>query len=296
MLINLPPSQRRFNRPPLDHSIRAGLIVGLDDPTRSPMTSPARLLGPDPNDRLRARIEELESERRRLLMAIELLRELAGTLNYRDIVQSVARRIGYALELDRCSVFLVEKGRGTVHLVASYEDPSLRSQAIDLDQYPELKEALESGNVVNIPDVIHEPSLESVQDQLANRRVQSITVVPLTWRRVIIGAVFLRTDRTRPALSPADVQWARLIADVTARSLRTAHRFERLEARRRGSKAELTRDRERAALITFLTKLLTSYTKDASGAPDDLVPKASEAELDRLAGVALTVLRREVAP
>lgn len=260
------------------------------------MTSPSRFPGNDPTDRLRSRIEELETERRRLLMAIELLRELTGTLNYRDIVQVVARRIGYALELDRCSVFLTEKSRGTVHLVASYEDPSLRSQAIELSQYPELKQALESGQVVNIPDVIHEPALESVQDQLATRRVQSITVIPLLWRRVVIGAIFLRTDRTRPALSPADVQWARLIGDVTARALRTAHRFERLEARRRGSKAELVRDRERAALVSFLTRLLAAYGKESGSAPDDLVPKASEAELDRLAGVALTVLRREVAP
>jgi GAF domain-containing protein len=121
-------------------------------------------------------------------------------------------------------------------------------------------------------------------------------VIPLLWRRVVIGAIFLRTDRTRPALSPADVQWARLIGDVTARALRTAHRFERLEARRRGSKAELVRDRERAALVSFLTRLLAAYGKESGSAPDDLVPKASEAELDRLAGVALTVLRREVAP
>ncbi len=256
--------------------------------------SPVRFPGSDPTDRLKARIEELETERRRLLMAIELLRELTGSLNYRDIVQSVARRIGYALELDRCSVFLTEKSRGVVHLVASYEDPSLRSQAIELAQYPELKEALESGKVVNIPDVIHEPSLESVQDQLATRRVQSITVVPLAWRRVVIGAVFLRTDRTRAPLSPADVQWARLVADVTARALRTAHRFERLEARKRGSVSALARDRERAAMISFLTKLLTSYSDREATRHDELVPKATEAEIDRLAGVALTVLKREV--
>ena len=229
-------------------------------------------------------------------MAIELLRELAGTLNYRDIVQVVARRIGYALELDRCSIFLTEKSRGAVHLVASYEDPSLVSQAIVLSQYPELKEALESGKVVNIPDVIHEPSLEAVQDQLASRRVQSITVIPLAWRRVIIGALFLRTDRTRPPLSPADIQWARLVADVAARSLRTAHRFEKLEARKRGSVAALGRDRERAALVSFLTTLLTSYATRDAVRQDDLVPKTSQAELERLAGVALTVLTRDVGP
>lgn len=244
-------------------------------------------------ERLRARIEELEHERRRFLTVIELLRELAGSLNYRDIVQAVARRIGYALELDRCSVFLTEKGGGTVHLVASYEDPALRSQTVDLALYPELRQALESGEVVNIPDVIHEPSLEPVQDMLTSRRVQSITVVPVAWKKVTIGAIFLRTDRTRPPLSPADIQWARLVADVTARSLRTAHRFERLQARNRGSESALAKDRERAAMIAFLKRLLTAFVDHDQAALDELVPQAGQAELDRLAGVALTVLTRE---
>ena len=254
--------------------------------------NPARFPAADP-ERLRARIEELEAERRRLLMAIELLRVLAGSLNYRDIVHAVARRIGYALELDRCSVFLTDKGGATVHLVASYEDPSLRSQTVDLGEYPELKRALESGEIVNIPDVIHEPALESVQDTLASRRVQSITVVPVAWRKVIIGAIFLRTDRTRPPLSPADIQWAKLIADVTARALRTAHKFERIQARQRGSDTALDRDRERAALIAFLMRLVNAFAERDQAGLDDLVPRTSRTELDRLAGVALTVLSRD---
>ncbi len=257
------------------------------NPARFPATGP---------DRLQTRIDELETERRRLLIVIELLRELAGSLNYRDIVQSVARRVGYALELDRCSVFLTENGGGSVHLVASYEDPSLRSRTVNLADYPELKRAIETGEIVNIPDVIHEPALESVQDTLATRRVQSITVVPIGWRKVTIGAIFLRTDRTRPALTSSDVQWARLVADVTARALRTAHRFERMQAKQRGSAAALEKERERAAMIAFLRQLLVTFTDQDAGSVDEMVPKASQAELDRLAGVALAVLRRESSP
>lgn len=256
------------------------------------MMNPARFPAADP-DRLQTRIEELEAERRRLLIVIELLRELAGSLNYRDIVQSVARRVGYALELDRCSVFLTETGGGGVHLVASYEDPSLQSQTVNLAEYPELKRAIDTGEIVNIPDVIHEPALESVQDTLATRRVQSITVVPVMWRKAAIGAIFLRTDRTRPPLSPSDIQWARLVADVTARALRTAHRFEGLQASQRGSAAALEKDRERAALISFLKRLIVSFSDQDVPSLDESVPRASQAELDRLAGVALAVLRRE---
>jgi GAF domain-containing protein len=242
-------------------------------------------------ERLEDRIEELEIERRRLLALVELLRELAGCLNYRDIVQTVARRLGYTLGLDRCSVFLCEKSRGAVHLVASYEDPSLRNHQVDLARYPELRRALETSQVVVIPDVIHEPSLEPVHDTLASRRVQSITVIPLVWRTQPIGALFLRTDRTRALLEPADVQWAKVVADVTARSLRAAHRIERLEARARGGKTRLAIDRERAALLEFIRRLLTEARPEPPTTEE--LPRASHAELERLVGVALTVLRRE---
>jgi GAF domain-containing protein len=256
------------------------------------MTAASRFPETDNVERLQARVDELEHDRRRLLTLIELLRELSGCLNYRDIVQTAARRLGYALGLDRCSVFLLERGRGAVHLVASYEDPSLRNHEVDLARYPELKRALDGGEIVNIPDVIHEPALEPFQDTLATRRVQSITVIPLKWKSVAIGAVFLRTDRSRPPLAPADVQWSKLVADVTARQLRTAHRFEKLQARQRGSRAALLAERERAALLQFLRRLLGSFETNAA-AGEELIPNASGAELDRLVSVALTVLRRE---
>ena len=258
------------------------------------MTVPSRFPTTTAAERLQSRIEELEAERRRLLTVIELLRELAGCLNYRDIVQVVARRMGYALNLDRCSIFLTDRGRDAVHLVASYEDPGLRNQQVDLTAYPELRRALESGQVVNIPDVIHEPALEPFQDSLASRRVQSITVVPLMWRSAPIGAIFLRTDRSRPPLDPSDVQWSKLVADVTARALRTAHRFERLEARQRGSRAALLAERRRTALFQFVERLLVAFGKEERA--DDVMPQASSAEIDRMVSVALAVLRREAGP
>jgi two-component system, sensor histidine kinase ChiS len=256
------------------------------------MAIPARFPATDSVERLQARIDELESERRRLLAVVELLRELSGSLNYRDIVQTAARRMGYALGLDRCSVFLTERSRGTVHLVASYEDPSLRNRQVDLARYPELKRALETGEIVNIPDVIHEPALEPFQDTLASRRVQSITVVPMRWKSVSIGAVFLRTDRSRPPLGAADIQWSKVVADVTARALRTAHRFERIQARQRGSRAALQAERERAALLQFVHRLLGAAQEGATSG-EEMISKAGGAEVDRLVSVALTVLRRE---
>jgi len=254
---------------------------------------PARPIPIDPLARLQARVDELEAERRRHLAIVELLRDLSGALNYRDIVQTVARRMGSALGLDRCSVFLAERSRGTVHLVASYEDPSLRSHVVDLAAYPELRRALDTGQVVNIPDAAADPALLPVQPTLAGRRVRSITVVPLVWRGVPIGAIFLRTDQRRAALEASEIEWARLVADVTANALRTVSKLERLRGRLRGGQSGLAADRERAALVEFLRRTLNAFAAREGALDDPILPKAGAAEIERLVGVAMRVLERE---
>jgi GAF domain-containing protein len=256
------------------------------------MTSPIAA-DADQVARLQARVGALERERRHLLALLELLREISGSLHYLDIVQTVARRLGHTFGLDRCSVFLAERGGGAVHLVASYEDPAIRNHVVDLSRYPELRRALETGEVVNIPDAISDPSLAGVFAELTSRRVQSIAVVPISWEGVAIGAIFLRTFRDGPELANQEVEFCRIVADLTGRALRQAHRFERLRARKGGGAEALAAEKERAAMLGFLRRFLLAFGDRAGVRDEGLLPRASTAELDRLVGVALTVLSNE---
>jgi two-component system cell cycle response regulator len=256
------------------------------------MTTPAPTAA-DQIARLQVRVEALERERRHMLALLDLLREISGSLHYLDIVQTVARRLGNIFGLDRCSVFLVERGGGAVHLVASYEDPGIRNHVVDLTRYPELRRALDTGNVVSIPDATRDPSLAGVFAVLTSRRVQSITVVPIAWRGAVIGAVFLRTFKEGAELAEQEVEFCRVVADLTARALRQAHHFERLRASKEGGAAAVAAERERAAMLGFLRRVLLAFG-DRDGAWDEgLLARASSSELDRLVGVALTVLSNE---
>ncbi|HEU5153268.1 MAG TPA: GAF domain-containing protein, partial [Gemmatimonadales bacterium] len=145
------------------------------------VTSAAAVTAEDA-ERLQAQIRDLEHERKHLLAIIEILQEIAGSLHFVDIMQSITRRLGEAFGLDRCSIFLAERDGKTVRLVASYEDPGIRNYMVDLDRYPELAQAIKTGNTVFIPDVEKDPSLEHVRSALQLRRVKAITVVPITWR------------------------------------------------------------------------------------------------------------------
>ncbi|NOT07203.1 MAG: GAF domain-containing protein [Gemmatimonadales bacterium] len=243
--------------------------------------------------RLQGRVDALERERKQLVALVDLLREISGSLHYVDIVQTVARRLGNAFGLDRCSVFLAERGGGAVHLVASYEDPAIRNHVVDLSRYPELRRALETGTVVKIPDAMKDPSLAGVFAVLSSRKVQSITVVPITWRDAAIGAVFLRTFQGGAELTEQEIEFCRITAELTSRALRQAHHFERLRASKGGGAAAIAAERERAAMLGFLRRFLLAFG-DRDGAWDEgLLAQASTGELDRLVDVALTVLSHE---
>jgi GAF domain-containing protein len=243
---------------------------------------------------LEARVAELERERKHLLAIIEILKEVSTSLHFIDILQGIARKLGEAFGLDRCSIFLAERGGRSVRLVASYEDPTIRNYVVDLERYPELKRAMQGGETVFIPDAATDPSLKHVKGELISRRVKSITVVPITWRGVAIGAIFLRTFRDGPTFSDEDVRFVQVVASITAQALRNAHRYERLAQRQQETGETMRRmELERVALLSFLRRLLAGFGEREGAWAEGLLPRASADELDRLVGVAMAVIQEE---
>jgi len=163
---------------------------------------------------------------------------------------------------------------------------------VDLARYPELKRALDTGRTVSIPDALLDPSLAAVVETLNGRRVQSITVVPITWRSVAIGAIFLRTYRGGQPFADEDLEFCRVIAELTGKALRLAYRFERLQTRH-GGIHHLEAERERAAMLGFLRRLLSAWGDQESDLPESTLARSSTAELDRLVQVAMTVISAE---
>lgn len=245
-------------------------------------------------DQLQERINELEHERKLLLATVEILQDISGTLHFVDILQMIASRLGETFGLDRCSIFLIEQGTTKARLVASYEDPSIRNHEVDLDRYPELRRAIESGETVYVPDAPSDPSLKHIKGVLEDRKVQSITVVPIVWRGSAIGAIFLRTFRDGTAFSERDVKFTKVIASLAAKMLRNAYRYEQLVKRQSTASADTRRsDFERIALVGFLRRFLEAYSHHEGAWGEGLLSRTSGEELDRLVEVAMTVVQEE---
>jgi len=252
---------------------------------------------PSPGDevaRLQARLATVERERDHLAAIVDILQEVSASLHFVDVLQTIARKLGETFGLDRCSIFLSGE-KSEVRLVASYEDPTIRNLIVDLNRYPELKRAFESGETVFIPDAANDPELSSIKATLDMRNVRSIVVVPIRWEGTMIGAIFLRTERDAEPFSDSDVRFCQTVASLTAKSLRNAHRFETLlRSQKDVAVAQRRAELQRVALVGFLRRLLDRYAKGEEHSwAETLLPRAADEELERLVTVAMQVLDEE---
>jgi GAF domain-containing protein len=266
------------------------LHPGPTSPPPTPETPP----NGDELARLRARVAELQRERDHLIAIVDILQEVSASLHFVDVLQTIARKLGGTFGLDRCAIFL-SGDKDEVRLVASYEDPTIRNLVVDLNRYPELKRAFESGETVFIPDAANDPMLRSIKSQLDTRNVRSIVVVPIRWEGSVIGAIFLRTERDAEPFSEADVRFCQTVASLTAKALRNAHRFESLlHGQKDVSIAQRKAELQRIALVGFVRRLLDRYARGEEQTwAETLLPKAADEELERLVTVAMQVLEEE---
>lgn len=248
----------------------------------------------DELERLRRRVRDLEQERRHLVAVVEILDSITGSFQVTDIVQAVVHKLGEMYGLDRCSVFLAERGGRTARLLATYEDPSIYNYIVDLERYPELRQAIETNSIVVIEDVAADTLVEGVRGALVDRGIRAITVVPISWRGVAVGAIFSRTFRDGPPITEGDRRFLSVVASLTAKALRTAHRIEKLQ-KRRSDEPLPERERHRAALVAYLRRLLEEFSEHETPGSERIAP-ALTAEVERLVGLSLTVLAREAKP
>jgi GAF domain-containing protein len=268
-----------------------GPLSVLQSALQSALEIPSGPPQPDELTGLRARVGELQRERDQLTAIVDILEEISSSLHFVDILSSIARKLGEIFGLDRCAIFL-STHKDEVRLIASYEDPTIRNLVVDLNRYPELKRAFESGETVFIPDAANEPMLRGVQAALAMRNVRSIVVVPIRWEGAVIGAIFLRTDRGAHSFSETDVHFCQTVASITAKALRNAHRFESLvRAQSDVSQAQRRAEMQRIAVVAFVRRLLETLARDGEQAlAEARLPDAAEAEITVLVDQSMRLL------
>lgn len=173
---------------------------------------------------LRARHEALDPQAERVARTpANVMADVTTGLTTGEIFQLLVRRVAQGLRIPRCSIILARPGedRGTV--VAAYEDPSIQSLPVDLTRYPELRRALDTGEVVHVEDVATDPLYEAVRDAWHADGLpvplRSAIAIRFELRGEPAGVFFLRTIASDAPLDQRDVGFAREIVDAAVRTL-----------------------------------------------------------------------------
>ena len=238
----------------------------------------------------------LERERDHLAAIVDILQEVSSSLHFVDVLQTIARKLGETFGLDRCSIFL-SGDKDEVRLVASYEDPTIRNLIVDLNRYPELKRAFESGETVFIPDAANDPDAAQHQGARSTRATCApSSSCPIRWEGSVIGAIFLRTERERRTVQRRATSASARRSPRSRRSRSATPTASRrcCAARRTSRVAQRKAELQRVALVGFLRRLLDRYAKgEEQSWAETLLPTAADEELERLVTVAMQVLDEE---
>ncbi len=167
---------------------------------------------------------ELADAKRDAEVMLELTQALASSLDFRDILLAVVRRIAEVVQVARASVVVTpEAGEDDIgYVVVASDDSQLTNMQLDLKKYPEIQAVLRSGESLTIEDATTHPVLDPVRSGFNAGALPALTLFPITWQDQAVGVLFLRAGAERGALDPRERQLCQMVANATAVALRNA--------------------------------------------------------------------------
>src|SRR5581483_10792678 len=177
---------------------------------------------------------------------VDILHEVTGELSANEIYRILARRVARALEISHCSVILARQGDTVGTVAAALEDSTVRDVEIRLEQFPEIRAALESERPILVEDARTHPLFEGMRQAWAAEgkdiEIRSVATIPFTIDRWRAGVLFLRTDRFERTLTADDVEFADVVIRAAVAAIRRAQALETTRADNRRLEALATTD------------------------------------------------------
>ena len=180
--------------------------------------------------RLRGRIdaEALRQEQQVNALSFDIFAEVSSAIRPDEIIQTLVRRVGQALQLSHCSFILTRPSEEVGRVVAVHESPRLRDLTVDLKRYPEVQAALRLGRAVYVPDVYTDPMFEETRARWTELQlkvdVRSVLAIPVPMQAGTSGVFLIRTRRSDAELTPRQVAFAETLTGAAARLLESEER------------------------------------------------------------------------
>jgi PAS domain S-box-containing protein len=200
-------------------------------------------------------LEQQEQQRRQedLTLLLELTADYAESLDVEGLLHDVTRRLADRLGIGRAALVMLDHDGEAARVVAASDAPGQADVRIELERYPEVREAARTGLPVIVEDASHHPLLEGVQSEVAARGIHTLAALPLQIRGEVRGVLLLRASGgDRRTFAPDEIEFLKTVAHATAVALRNASLLQSVRGQtEREMSARIAAEAKAASLETY---------------------------------------------
>ena len=215
--------------PPEEATVRS-LGLGASDFIPKPFRVRELLARVKAHLRVGRELNQAKAEARSRSEMVGIMHEVTASLTPDEIYQILVRRVAQGLRISRCSIIVAQPGDETGLVVAAYENPMLRDLRVNLARYPEIRHALETGELVLVQDVSTDPLYEEIRAtwQSDGQAVPTRSAIAMRFslKGIPAGVFFLRTTTEDTSLNQQDVLFADQVIRAAVASLERAYELE----------------------------------------------------------------------
>jgi PAS domain S-box-containing protein len=210
-----------------DEEVERAFATGADDFVQKRLRGVELVARVRAQLRMREYVERLFQRERDLRTVVELIQNLASSLDMRDILFTLVKRLAALVSVDRCSIVVLGDRADLGYVIATSDDEQVRDLPINLAKYPEIREALATGNTLVIRDAASHPILEAVRQHEGLVGFASLAIVPIVHDGRALGVIFLRAKRP-VAFADNEMTLLQTISNATGIALRNARILQNL--------------------------------------------------------------------
>ena len=155
---------------------------------------------------------------------LDITEAVNRSLDLHEVMSLIVQRVGERVGAQRCSIVFVDQAAQRCFVMAASDNPKADMLAIDLEKYPEIQRAIETGEPVFVEDVANDPLLAPVRELLLKHGYRSLLVLPLVYGKEVLGTLFLRANREVP-FTESEMRFCRIAAATSANALKNALLF-----------------------------------------------------------------------
>jgi diguanylate cyclase (GGDEF)-like protein len=178
---------------------------------------------------LENRQHDIEDDKKELHTVLDILKAISAKRRAHDILFVFVEQIARVVTSERCSVVRIWGGEKGGQVLASHEDANVADYSIDLEKYPELMKAIETGEKVVINNTRTDPLTREFSDVLQEAGIYALLVIPIVLYDQNIGSLFLRAARKKGSFSLREISFFEIVTSAAANALERAHLFESIQ-------------------------------------------------------------------